>query len=161
MLSNALPPKKLGAVVVVPNPPKPPAAVAVPPNPPNSEDCVVPPPNSPPPVPRPKPGVLVPKRLGVEVVVPKVDPKRGAGAEVVTVPPNRLWPVEAAGAPKRLVDWVGTVEPKRPVEVAAEENRLGVVVWAPKREGLLAAAEPNRPVPVEDTGAPNVEPIVK
>lgn len=117
------------------------------PNPPNNEDCVVAVPKRPPPVPSPRLGVVVPKILGVEVVVPNVEPNRGAGAEVVAVEPNKFDPVEAAGAPKSPVD----------VD-AGVENKLGVVVGPPKRLGFVVAVEPKRFVPAEDAGAPNVEP---
>lgn len=146
------PPNKLDPIVPPPNPPnppKPPAVVVVVPKPPNKELCVVVPPNK----------LLVPNILGAEVVAPNVDPKRGAGADVVVVPPNRFVPVE--GPPKRLVDCVGLVEPNRLVEVAGVEKKLGVVVEPPKRLGFDAAGAPKRPVPADEDEAPNVDPLIR
>lgn len=84
------------------------------------------------PVPKPKLGVVLPNKLGADVVVvPNVEPK--SGAEVVVVVPNKLG--VDVGAPNKLV--VCVLVPNRLVLVATGvENRLGALV-APNRLGFV------------------------
>lgn len=135
-------PKSVGADVLPkpPNPPKPLAVVVVVPKLPNN-DCVVAGVLLNKPVPNPKLGVVLPNKLGAEVVVvPNDAPK--SGVEVVVVLPNRPG-AEVVGAPNNPV--VCVPDPNKLILVAAGvENKLGVVVAEPNNPPGFVVAEPKK-----------------